>query len=136
MSSDRRHASDFFQCTQCGHCCSGYGGTFVGERDIEAIAEYLGLPAKEVRERFCVLSANRSVLAQGADGYCIFWEKICTIHPVKPLMCRRWPFIPSLLVDVTNWQIMADSCPGIHRGVDTKALLAYAHAVIGSTPKD
>ena len=42
-----------------------------------------------------------------------FWDRICTIHPVKPQMCRRWPFIESVLRDVANWRIMASMCPGM-----------------------
>jgi len=53
------------------------------------------------------------VLAQRADGYCIFWDRLCTIHPVKPRMCRAWPFIESILVDPQNWLTMAASCPGM-----------------------
>jgi Fe-S-cluster containining protein len=130
MPSDPVDVSDFFQCTQCGICCKGYGGTYVDEPDIAAIADYLTLPIKIVREKCCAPSGKRLVLAQRNDGYCIFWEQLCTIHPVKPLMCRRWPFIPSLLVDITNWQIMADSCPGIRPDVNLDALYMYAHAVI------
>lgn len=128
--------SDFFECTQCGSCCSGYGGTFVGGKDIAAIAECLGLSESEIRTRYCVLSGNKTVLAQKADGYCIFWDRNCTIHPVKPLMCRQWPFIHSLLVDDINWQIMADSCPGIHRQVDIQALLRFTRKSIEHTGDD
>ena len=28
-------------------------------------------------------------------------------------MCRQWPFIESVLVDINNWRIMAGLCPGI-----------------------
>jgi hypothetical protein len=28
-------------------------------------------------------------------------------------MCRRWPFIESVLRDVANWRIMASMCPGM-----------------------
>ena len=55
-------------------------------------------------------------------GYCIFWDKLCTIHPVKPLMCRQWPFLKSVLVDSKNWQIMAGACPGIHPNVPVRTL--------------
>jgi uncharacterized protein len=131
MRSDE--ASDFFECTQCGTCCKGYGGTYVGSREIAAMADYLKMPAHIVKERFCTPSGNQTVLTQRADGYCIFWDQNCTIHPVKPLMCRRWPFIPSLLVDAVNWRIMAVSCPGIRREIDVEALLNYTRAVIGRT---
>jgi uncharacterized protein len=128
MPSDR--ASDFFECEQCGVCCKGYGGTCVDAQDIAAIADYLKVPADTVRQRYCVLSGTKQVLVQRDDGYCIFYDEKCTIHPVKPLMCRRWPFIHSLLVDAINWQIMAVSCPGMRRDINVDALLLYTRKVI------
>ncbi|MBI5063840.1 MAG: YkgJ family cysteine cluster protein [Desulfatitalea sp.] len=118
-------ASDFFECTQCGQCCKGYGGTYVSDADIAAIAQFLGLSIASVRNRNCVLSGGKSLLAQRPDGYCIFFGQNCGIHPVKPRMCRRWPFIPGVLVDVGNWRAMADSCPGIRADVDERALRHY-----------
>ena len=53
------------------------------------------------------------MLGQSDNGYCIFWEGLCRIHPVKPRMCRNWPFIQAVLEDVDNWRIMADTCPGM-----------------------
>jgi hypothetical protein len=32
-------------------------------------------------------------------------------------MCRTWPFIGSILKDLTNWWVLADSCPGIRTDV-------------------
>ncbi len=40
-------------------------------------------------------------------------------------MCRKWPFIESVLVDAKNWLIMADSCPGIHIDVPVDAVQKY-----------
>lgn len=108
----------YFQCTQCGECCRGFGGTYVSENDIRAIADYLKREPDIVRKEYCVLSGSKPLIRQGEDGRCIFWDQLCTIHPVKPRMCRMWPFIPSLLVDAANWQIMAASCPGINPDVD------------------
>jgi Fe-S-cluster containining protein len=102
-----------FECIQCGDCCKGYGGTFVTPADIAAIARFIGADEDSFVERYCQMSGRRPVLAQRADGYCIFWDGLCAIHPVKPRMCRRWPFIDSLRVDIHNWQIMADACPGM-----------------------
>ncbi|MFZ7127725.1 MAG: YkgJ family cysteine cluster protein [Desulfobacterales bacterium] len=106
--------ADLFECRMCGDCCNGYGGTYVTEADIERIAAYIGSDPSIVRSRFCRMSGSRPLLAQGKDGYCIFWDRVCTIHPVKPLMCRRWPYIPGVLADPSNWRAMAGSCPGIH----------------------
>ncbi|MCJ7830330.1 MAG: YkgJ family cysteine cluster protein [Desulfobacterales bacterium] len=102
-----------FECRQCGDCCKGYGGTFVTSADIAAIARFIGTEPDSFVERYCQMSGRRPVLAQRADGYCVFWDGLCTIHPVKPRMCRAWPFIDSLRVDIHNWQIMAYACPGM-----------------------
>jgi len=105
--------SDLFKCQQCGDCCRGYGGTFVTDEDISAIADHLDTNAKNFVENYCRTSGGKPVLGQGQDIYCVFWDGLCRIHPVKPRMCKVWPFIKSVLVDVNNWHIMAASCPGI-----------------------
>ncbi len=124
-SNNASDASDFFQCTQCNQCCCGFGGTYVDEVEIGAIAAFLKLTREELVSIYCVPSGSKSVLAQGPDGFCAFLKQNCSIHPVKPHMCRRWPFIPGLLADVTNWYKMADSCPGMFTNIDEAALLAY-----------
>lgn len=115
---------DLFQCQRCGQCCRGFGGTYVTDADIEAIAAYLGCTGSALREGYLRRSGNRLVLAQRSDGYCIFWNELCTIHPVKPLMCRRWPFIPAVLKDVANWHAMATTCPGMRTDVPDEAIRA------------
>ena len=113
MPSELKDCKIVFECRQCGDCCKGYGGTYVTEQDIEAISRYIETEPKHFTAKYCDFSGTKPVLAQRKDGYCIFWDQLCTIHPVKPKMCRRWPFLKSVLVDTDNWQIMADSCPGI-----------------------
>ncbi|MCK5783702.1 MAG: YkgJ family cysteine cluster protein [Desulfobacterales bacterium] len=106
-------ATDIFQCKKCGECCKGFGGTYVTEKDIDAIARYIHKDPETFIEDFCQKSGSKHVLAQGDNGYCIFWDELCTIHPVKPRMCRAWPFIESVIKDIKNWKMMAGSCPGI-----------------------
>ena len=113
MPSKTNEPETVFECRQCGDCCRGYGGTFVSKRDINAIASFLGEDPETFVATYCRFSGKRPLLSQKENGYCIFWDQICTIHPVKPKMCRRWPFIESVLRDVSNWRIMASMCPGI-----------------------
>ena len=125
MPSDTIHSEALFKCRNCGECCKGYGGTYLTDSDIESISRYIDSHPKIFVGQFCNLSGNRPVLAQREDGYCIFWDQLCTIHPVKPLMCRKWPFLESILIDSTNWLIMADSCPGIQTDVAVDTLLKF-----------
>lgn len=116
---------DIFDCRQCGECCKGFGGTYVTDADIAAIAAFIQIDPGLFPERYCQPSGSRLVLSQGAGGYCVFWkDRICTIHPVKPRMCRAWPFIPGVLKDPGNWKIMAGSCPGIRADVPEADLMA------------
>ena len=125
MPSDSIDPAELFECRKCGDCCKGFGGTYLTVEDIDAIAHYIGSDPGEFVDRYCSLSGTKPVLAQRSDGYCIFWDKICKIHPVKPLMCRKWPFIESILVDAENWLIMAGSCPGIHTDVPVDRVRKY-----------
>jgi hypothetical protein len=103
MTSDNETAIPVFDCRQCGDCCRGYGGTYVTVRDIRRIAAYIGEDPDTFIDRHCQMSGKRPVLAQAENGYCIFWEELCRIHPVKPRMCRRWPYIDAVLADIQNW---------------------------------
>jgi len=108
---------EIFHCKKCGDCCYGYGGTFLSEKDIKAIAKYSGTDVKSFLAKYCEFSGTKPILAQDKNGYCIFWDELCTIHPVKPDMCKAWPFIKSVLVDAGNWRIMSSMCPGIDADV-------------------
>jgi hypothetical protein len=114
--------SDIFDCKQCGECCTGYGGTYVTDEDIKRISAFIDVDADRFVKEFCQLSAGKYVLAVGENGKCMFFnEKTqCTIHAVKPRMCRAWPFIEGVLRDPDNWEVMSGSCPGIRADVSTE----------------
>jgi hypothetical protein len=113
-----------FACTLCGECCKGFGGTYLTDADIAAIAEYTGVSTDRLKAAYTCKSGGKRVIAQGQNGYCVFWDKVCTIHPVKPRMCRQWPFIRNILVDVANWRAMADSCPGMNAHAPDEKIVA------------
>jgi uncharacterized protein len=125
MPSDCIRPEELFECRMCGDCCKGFGGTFLTGEDIEAISRYVGCEPDKFVARYCSHSGTKPVLAQRSDGHCIFWDKLCTIHPVKPGMCRKWPFIESILVDARNWLIMAGSCPGIYTDIPADTVQKY-----------
>ena len=125
---------EIFSCQQCGECCKGYGGTYVSQFDVDAIAAYIGTDPEQFVERCCTQSGNRLLLAQQESGFCIFWkDRMCGIHPVKPKMCKTWPFIKSLLADPENWEKMASMCPGIRKGVPPEVVKKCAEAILGGS---
>lgn len=123
MEFDESSGEQLFTCTRCGDCCKGYGGTYLSSADIAAIADYLGISAEQFVKGFTNRSGNRRLIRQADNGYCVFWDQVCTIHPVKPKMCRRWPYIRSILVDVGNWRAMAASCPGMNADASASQIL-------------
>ncbi len=132
-SNEDRVCDDLFVCTLCGDCCKGYGGTYLSDDDIAAISRFIGVTPAQFIDRYTNTSGGRPLIAQGDNGYCVFWDKVCTIHPVKPTMCRRWPFIPSVLVDVGNWHAMAASCPGMNTDLPDEQIIACVRRTICSS---
>jgi hypothetical protein len=120
-----------FTCRMCGECCKGFGGTYVSNDDIASISIFVGMDSDEFMKKYCTSSGSRRVLAQKEDGFCVFFTDKCSIHPVKPVMCRRWPFIPSLLRDFGNWRIMAGQCPGINPDAPKDEILAVVCRQMG-----
>jgi len=131
---------DIFECRLCGQCCKGFGGTYVTQEDIQNICRYIHADPATFIDRYCDMSGSRPVLTTGESGTCIFFEpeKQCTIHPVKPYMCRAWPFITTLIANPENWNTMANSCPGMKKGVaheDIRRIVADEKAKL-DTPRD
>ncbi len=124
MGSEFNTGNDIFQCRQCGECCTGFGGTYVTEQDIKNIADYINVETEKFISKFCDMSGTRHVLSQGENEKCIFFdmEKQCTIHPVKPYMCRAWPFIQAIVKHPENWNTMANSCPGMKKNIPEETL--------------
>ena len=50
------------------------------------------------------------------NGVCVFLldGNRCRVHPVKPFICRQWPFLPALLVDPEELEQAKGACPGIN----------------------
>ena len=59
MSYKSAKPSDIFKCQKCGDCCKGYGGTYVGEKDIKAIAKFLNIKSERMVDQYCQLSGKR-----------------------------------------------------------------------------
>ena len=92
----------------------GHGGTAMTKAHMEKIAHFLNISLTHFIDTYTIMCGSRHMLCQGEDGYCIFHKDgKCGIHPVKPDMCKKWPYLPNVVRAPENWQIMAGSCPGI-----------------------
>jgi len=124
MGSEFKTADDIFNCQLCGDCCHGFGGTYVDDLDVEKISAFIAEAPESFKKKYCDPSGSKFVLTLGQDGSCIFFDKKkqCTIHPVKPYMCRAWPFLKTIIDHPENWNAMAGSCPGMKKNIPEKNL--------------
>jgi Fe-S-cluster containining protein len=111
----RENPHPVFQCRQCGDCCAGRGGIFVKPQEVEDMAALLEMPVAEFRRRF-VEASPRGPRLTVADGVCVFLMEgnLCRVHPVKPRICRQWPFLPALLAHPDELEHAKTACPGIN----------------------
>ena len=127
-----------FTCTQCGNCCTGGPGyVWISRDEIDRLATYLKLSAKEVIHRYCRrlgarYSLNERRNAQGnydciflkeeqvkrgaGDEQVVHTKRTCQIYPVRPLQCRTWPFWDGLLQSPEHWERATRRCPGMNEG--------------------
>lgn len=85
-----------FKCVCCGACCRWPGYVHIGEKDLSAISQYLGIGVNQFADEYTRLSEDRKglILNDGDDGECIFLTKDnkCRINPVKPHQCKTFPY--------------------------------------------
>jgi uncharacterized protein len=102
-----------FACRQCGECCRGDKGILVTPAEMAALADFLGLKREELQRRYLIASPLGPQVA-ARNGACIFLEdNRCRVHPVKPGICREWPFLPALLAHADEFEAAKEACPGI-----------------------
>lgn len=108
-----------FRCTQCGDCCTGAPGVvWVKEEELQAIADYLGEPAAQVKAYATHLVSRRRSLREKVNGDCIFYDRTkgCTIYPVRPRQCQTWPFWEGNVRTPQDWEETCQMCPGSGQG--------------------
>lgn len=107
-----------FECQPgCINCCTQQGHIFLNEDDIIRIAAHLGLDRREFEKRYVYRSKQgpRFRLARSQPCYFII-EGGCSIHAVKPLQCKAFPYWPENIVSRSAWASLRRYCPGIGVG--------------------
>ena len=107
-----------FECQRgCTNCCQQKGFVYITESDLVRIAAFLKLTAVEFEKRFVYRTRHLLRLRMPRHTQCHFLrEDGCSIHAVKPVQCRIFPFWPELMEDKREWKKTARYCPGIGRG--------------------
>jgi len=107
-----------FECqTGCTACCEQPGEVYLVREDRNRIAEHLGLSPRAFERDYCRREDGDLMLRPPADSACRFLgDGGCTIHSVKPLQCRTFPFWPENVRTKSAWTRVAGYCPGIGEG--------------------
>lgn len=76
-------------CKRCGKCCEFPVNVF--DREILKISEYLKIPVEDFKKKYFQHGITRNYLKIP----CPFLKdnNICTIYPVRPKLCREYPFV-------------------------------------------
>ena len=83
-----------YACQRCTNCCRWPGFVRVTEKEITAIAHFVGIPEEEFIQNHTRLLPSRDGLAllDQESGACVFLKgQDCSIQEVKPQQCRDFP---------------------------------------------
>lgn len=152
-----------FECTKCGACCRDeFLLVTVTGSDIVRIAAVLGLGAEEILnaldfyivadsidtpvglEKTPSVSTEKGrafmALKKMENGDCIFLkEDLCMIHPVRPVVCRSFPFVLDEKEGQRTWGLsaMKEICPGLGQGplISEEAIDELANTILPDIQK-
>jgi uncharacterized protein len=107
-------SGESFVCRMCGDCCRGTGGIVITPGEAWRISAHLHLDQQTFLDRFTLKIGDKRQIISSADGFCVFLsDNGCAVHPVKPDVCRAWPFFRGNLLDESSWALAQDACQGI-----------------------
>ena len=119
MSNENKDPNYKFECQRCGTCCSLYCIPCT-DKDIRRILTYLKVPPDRTSDFAELVEPDEEILysyedvpkvlvddidsttlllvlkSDSADKYCCFFDQDknrCNIYPVRPLVCRYFPFV-------------------------------------------
>ena len=107
-----------FECQpECTQCCTMAGNVYLTEHDADRIAAHLEVTPVEFRQQYCVYEDDELRLLGRSKDPCRFVTAAgCSIHEVKPVQCRTFPFWPEYVANKRSWKNLSRFCPGIGVG--------------------
>jgi Fe-S-cluster containining protein len=102
-----------FSCRQCGDCCQGERGILVTPAEHQAMAAHLRFSPEDFAAQYLEGTSMGPQLAS-RNGACALQKGgLCLVHPVKPRICREWPFLQALLDYPDEFEAAKGACPGL-----------------------
>jgi uncharacterized protein len=107
-----------FECQPgCSACCEMEGEVYLTEQDLTRIAAHLSLDSGDFESKYVHRTARHLRLRKPPDRQCLFHrDKRCSIHVVKPVQCRVFPYWPEIIESAETWNETALRCPGMNQG--------------------
>jgi Fe-S-cluster containining protein len=103
-------------CSKCGECCRTVSKIRITMRDLRRIAGYMNV---SVEELFKTLKLTvRKDKVYDMQGPCPFLKRnLCSIHPVRPTVCREYPagFLLRQMVESPDGKVIVPISCGIIR---------------------
>ena len=92
------------------------------------MAALLSISEADFRCSYMEDSVTGARLIVSANGCCVFHMEgnLCRVHPVKPFICRQWPFLPALLVNSDELEHAKGACPGLNPACTHEEFVAEA----------
>lgn len=79
-------------CKACGNCCRDLSPP-VSEKDVDTLADGLGITARQVKEKYTVYEEELDAVYFN-DVPCPFLcENVCGVYAHRPEVCRDFPFL-------------------------------------------
>jgi Fe-S-cluster containining protein len=107
-----------FHCQRCGYCCHQHGEyayVYVTPKDIDRIANHLGVSSDEATRKYTKRLPHGQTM-RFEKKVCVFYTpEGCSIHRIKPEQCRTWPFWPENIANNGFKVGIRRFCPGIAR---------------------
>ena len=108
-----------FECQPgCIRCCNTSGYVYITANDLERLSEFTGMTTAEFEAKYVYRTKHLLRLRKPRDKECPFLlDSGCSVHPVKPVQCRLYPFWPELVTYRDIWDHEGErKCPGIGKG--------------------
>lgn len=111
-----------FRCLKCALCCGDttkrVRHVLLSKIEAERIAEAIGKPTQEfatkIEGRAPYTYEMRKTMR---EGKCIFLnDKRCTIYPLRPLICRFYPFQLKITANGKHEFLRTRECQGVGKG--------------------
>ncbi len=110
-----------FRCTKCGICCGDtkerHRNIFLLRKEAEKIAREALKPIHDFAVKSDEMKPYYYKMKKEENGKCVFLKnERCTIYPIRPLICRFYPFELKVMNKNKYKFHYTDECPGLNKG--------------------